>query len=442
MTYFYLSAIGIVLLGILFVCYPIIKARFFASAKGLGGELELSNANVIKQRITELESEVNEGLIDATEKENAIRDLKLALVDETPEENMHVQAPVKPWLLIVLALPALAIGAWVYWQSNQLAGLQAYKESALEVASLRKKLDEQGPQSLTPNDFAKFALSIRSSLRDNPEDVRGWSFLAMVSTSIGRVEEGIAAYKKALDLSPQDDALRFKFAEALMLEGSEENLQNSVRQLDYLIQKQPNDRNNRLLLTSVAIQLQNTELAVSQFLLIKDDMNADSQFYQSIVGELRKLGVVDEAIVGIEQTEPVQVIDASVLGVAATSPDSTGPIELLINVNIGDSVQSSLPTNAYLIVFAQHSDGRSRAPLAVKRFALPVLPLQVTLSDADAMIPAMNLSSAQKINITARISLDEDVMPSAGELEGVTMNIDLTRAPPTMAINVLINKQL
>ena len=94
MTYFYLYAVGIVLVATLFVCYPIIRQKVQSSSTTPIKSLELSNANVIKQRITELESEVNEGLIDPAEKENAIRDLKLALVSETPEIDTREQKPL------------------------------------------------------------------------------------------------------------------------------------------------------------------------------------------------------------------------------------------------------------------------------------------------------------------------------------------------------------
>ena len=427
----------------LFTFYPLIVQKLVKRGNYQSeNPMEVSNANVIKQRIAELENEVNEGLIDPLEKDNAIRDLKLALVDEMPVQKQRTDS-INGLLMLALALPAVLIGAWVYWQSNQIEGLIAYNDSTLEIADLRKKLEEQGPQSLTPDDFAKFALSIRSNLRDNPDDVRGWSFLAMVNTSIGRVEEGIAAYKKALDLTPQDDALRFKYAEALMLQGTEESLQNSARQLDYLISTQPENRNNRLLLTSVAIQLQDTELAVNQFEIIKKDMNPNSQFYQSIVSELRKLGVSDVAVV-VEIAAGPSVMDTNESSpqIASDSQSlSANPSsEILINVNVSDELKSSLPENAYLIVFAQHSDGRTRAPLAVKRFKLPLLPIQLTLSDQEAMIPAMNLSSASVVNITARISLDEDVMPSKGELEGSALNIELANV--SASINVLIDKVL
>lgn len=430
-------------MAILFTCFPFIVQRLVShSSKLVKQEAEVSNANVIKQRIVELETEVSEGLIDASEKDNAIRDLKLALVDEMPLQKPRLET-TNGLFMLILAVPALFIGTWVYWQSNQLAGLQTYSESTLEIADLRKKLEEQGPQSLTPNDFAKFALSIRSNLRDNPDDARGWSFLAMINTSIGRVEEGIAAYKKALDLTPQDDALRFKYAEASMLLGSEESLQSAARQLNYLIVKEPENNNNRLLMTSVAIQLQHVELAVNQFEKIKEYMNPSSQFYKSIVSELRKLGVTDVAIVGeISAGEDISVSGNGVKqNVSVSEGENTNQTtEISINVNISSDLKSSLPENAYLIVFAQHSDGRTRAPLAVKRFKLPMLPIELTLSDNEAMIPTMNLSSANLVNITARISLDEDVMPTAGELEGSVSNIDISKV--SASINLVIDKIL
>ena len=57
-------------------------------------------------------------------------------------------------------------------------------------------------------------------------------------------------------------------------------------------------------------------------------------------------------------------------------------------------------------------------PLAVVKLNEYSFPLTVQLTDANAMVDGLNLSSAKDIVITARISIDESVMPSSGELEG------------------------
>jgi len=425
LSYFYLSAAGLVIVALLFVVFPLLRQKKLNS-------IELSNANVIKQRIEELNREVEEGLIDENEKEAAINDLKLALVDETPDVDVSLSTAKKNNLgvFILLALPALAIGAWVYWDANQISGLAEYKQSQQDVIAIREQMQNNGGESLTPNDFAKLALSIRRSLRENPDDAQGWSYLGLVNTSIGRVEEGVAAYEKAIDLTPQDDQLRFKYAETLMLAGSEDSLGNAKRQLSYLINKTPENRNYRLLLTTVAIQLQDPDLALFNFNQIKDFLKPDSQFYQSLVAGLEGLGL--------------QIEDGNQLaGPAATTVDETVTTanELLIQINISNELESKLPEDAYLIVFAQQQSGASRAPLAVKRFKLPALPVQISLSNNDAMIPSFNLGTADSVKLTARISLDEDVMPSQGELEGSIENIDVSAASGQL-LNITISKEL
>lgn len=429
MLQFYIFALVLVLVALLFVIIPLLKAR-------KQQKIELSNANVIKQRILELEQEVEEGLIDEEEKDATIKELKLALVEETPdiEYQPQISTASSSKLLILLGLPALLMGAWVYYDANQLGGLVQFKQSMRDVDEIRNKLQEDGGNNLNPNDFAKLALSIRNSLRENPDDAQGWSYLALVSTSIGRVDEGIAAYEKALDLAPQDDALRFKYAETLMISGSENGLNNSKRQLSYLINKQPENRNYRLLMTLVAIQLQELELALANFDLIKDQLRSDLQFYQSLVSGLNDIGA------GLE-TDIESITGNTVNSDANQHPEVDDVSQILVDINVSDALKAKVPANAYLVVFAQNADSESRAPLAVTRLNLSELPTSVSLSDNDAMIKDMNLSSADSINVSARISKDQDVTPKSGDLEGSITNIQLLKGRK-MQVSVLIDKEL
>ena len=68
-------------------------------------------------------------------------------------------------------------------------------------------------------------------------------------------------------------------------------------------------------------------------------------------------------------------------------------------------------------MFAKASEG-SPMPLAVVKLTDYSFPITVELSDENAMMAGLNLSSANEIVISARISNDDSVMPSTGELEG------------------------
>jgi cytochrome c-type biogenesis protein CcmH len=265
------------------------------------------------------------------------------------------------------------------------------------------------------------ALSIRDNLRDNPQDISGWSTLALVNSAIGRLDESVAAYEKAVNLDASNDTLRFKYSEALMLAGSEDDLQTAVRQMDYLISKDASNRNYRLLFTTIAIKLQDVALAQQHFEVIKDELDPNSQFYQSITNELSLLGL---------DFGPKE---------ATHKLESGGISRLVVNIELDGILNEILPANAYLIVFAQNANSNSKAPLAVKRMPLGDLPTQVELSDGDAMIANMNLSSAQQVNVTARISIDENVMPQAGELQGITNNIQIMKGK-SQSLDVIINE--
>lgn len=415
MSEFYLLAGALLLLAGLFVVYPWIRTQKRLSA-------EVSNANVIKQRIDELEREVEEGLIDKKDKQIAIRELKLALVDESPIEHSAKRQFATP-VLILLSIPAIIAGVWVYYHAHQLSGLNAYTKAKVDVVALRERMQQTGGQGLTPDDFAVLALSIRDNLRDNPQDISGWSTLALVNSAIGRLDESVAAYEKAVNLDASNDTLRFKYSEALMLAGSEDDLQTAVRQMDYLISKDASNRNYRLLFTTIAIKLQDVALAQQHFEVIKDELDPNSQFYQSITNELSLLGL---------DFGPKE---------ATHKLESGGISRLVVNIKLDGILNELLPANAYLIVFAQNANSTSKAPLAVKRMPLGDLPTQVELSDSDAMIANMNLSSAQQVNVTARISIDENVMPQAGELQGITNNIQITKGK-SQSLDVIINEEL
>ena len=415
MSEFYLLAGALLLLAGLFVVYPWIRTQKRLSA-------EVSNANVIKQRIDELEREVEEGLIDKKDKQIAIRELKLALVDESPIEQSAKRQFATP-VLILLSIPAIIAGVWVYYHAHQLSGLNAYTKAKVDVVALRERMQQTGGQGLTPDDFAVLALSIRDNLRDNPQDISGWSTLALVNSAIGRLDESVAAYEKAVNLDASNDTLRFKYSEALMLAGSEDDLQTAVRQMDYLISKDASNRNYRLLFTTIAIKLQDVALAQQHFEVIKDELDPNSQFYQSITNELSLLGLDFGPKEAIHKLE------------------NGGASRLVVNIELDGKLNEILPANAYLIVFAQNANSTSKAPLAVKRMPLGDLPTQVELSDSDAMIANMNLSSAQQVNVTARISIDENVMPQAGELQGITNNIQITKGK-SQSLDVIINEEL
>ncbi|MDT0627726.1 c-type cytochrome biogenesis protein CcmI [Alteromonas sp. W364] len=413
MSSFYLYSFLFAVIALGFVAYPWFKDR---NAKR---RFEISNANVIKQRIEEIEREAKEGLIDADEMQTAIDEMKLALAEESAFQQAQQEEAEKTTIaarsakipLIIGAVPALLIGAWTYYDANQLSGLKDLVDATDNIEALSQRILVQQADNVAAEEFNKYALVIRQQLRKDPNDVNGWQWLGRLRMTLGQSEEASQAFDKALALSPDDQAMRMKYAQALMMMGEEENLQNALRQVVYLTQVDPQNRDYRLLLTVIAAQLNDADTAFENFALIKNQLSANSTLYVSLVEQLRKMGA----------PETLLALNGAPQGVQpAESADSQLDVQrgFRVEVSIADALKAKLPDDGFLIVFAQDANSGARMPLAVKRLRLPSFPISVDLTTADAMITNFSLKNAEQVTITARISKDEDVMTSPGELQG------------------------
>lgn len=103
----------------------------------------------------------------------------------------------------------------------------------------------------------------------------------------------------------------------------------------------------------------------------------------------------------------------------ATAPapahDATvGAVRIGVRVSLGEAVRLPATTTVFLIV---RSSNGSPMPLAVKRFAVSDLPLEVTLSDADAMMPGTSIGGTGSVEIVARTSASGNVKAEPGDYE-------------------------
>jgi hypothetical protein len=80
-------------------------------------------------------------------------------------------------------------------------------------------------------------------------------------------------------------------------------------------------------------------------------------------------------------------------------------------------------TGATLFIYAKQPNVPG-PPLAVLRMRAEHWPVTFTLSDANAMVPGRNLSSADNVQIEARISRSGEALPQAGDLVGTVTSVN------------------
>ena len=128
--------------------------------------------------------------------------------------------------------------------------------------------------------------------------------------------------------------------------------------------------------------------------------------------------------------EVAQLLEQSIarLGEAAAGPmaddgepppasEQGSPTLVELTVTVAPGLKAQVPPGAALFLAARDPT-QPGPPFAAKRHMANELPLEVQLSDADAMMPGRTMSSAQQLTIIARVSLGGQPVAASGDLFG------------------------
>lgn len=141
-----------------------------------------------------------------------------------------------------------------------------------------------------------------------------------------------------------------------------------------------------------------------------------------------------ELVLGADMTTG-RSSDSTAIGQAAKTdePDTRPPVAVKVLVSAED-VQD-YPADSVVFVVARQPG--NPMPLAVKRLRLGDLPVQIVLSDADAMMFTHRLSSVDAFTLMARISRTGDAARTAGEPESKVLNMDAAALPELAVLTIL-----
>lgn len=390
---FWLIASGLITLVIVLVALPWIRRRQVAQRD------VASNITIVKQRLAELEREAQEGLISESDKQKASDELKLALVDEAVDEKLAGTRSAALPLAIGAAIALVTAGV-VYSSVNHLQQVEEATTAIESLPELSEKLASGNGQGFTAQDVTSLAFAIRQRLRTDPEDATGWMYLGRLWMSVGEDEQAIQAIEKALSIKPDDTTIRITYAQALMVTENAQRLGLAQSVLGKLVNENPDNDNLALMMAVVSARLGDLANTRTYFARIKDKLPPQNE---------TRIGL--EQRIAALQMQQQDVPDASEQVVATTGFE--------IEISVSDEMRSLLPETGYLIVYAQDNLSENRMPAAVVKMPLQNFPVSLSLTTDNAMMPAYTVASLSQARLTARISSDDDVMPAAGDLQGV-----------------------
>ena len=411
------------------LAFPWLRRKNHAKADNL------SNTQIVKQRLQELEREVQEGLITEHDMRVAVDELKVALVDESSFESTRTGTAGLP--LLIGGLVAVVAGVVVYASVNQFSQVQRASDAIAALPELSAQLASGNGSDLGPEDVANLALAIRQRLREAPEDDTGWLYLGRLMLSLGQEVQAIEAIDKAVALKPGNTSHQITLAQALMTTGDVNNLNRAQGVLKGLLRSTPENDNLALMMAVVSAQLGDLENLTRYYGQVKDKLPAGNDIGQRLAMREQELQAQDGQVLVLDNSPIDESSGTQAPAIEKTTSTKTG---FNITVNVSDEARSALPQSGFLIVFAQDANSENRMPAAVVKIPLQDFPVTIALDTDNAMMPQYTLDSLSKVTLTARVSADGDVSVSPGEWEGS----QVTEVAPQNVkdINVMIEKEL
>ncbi len=201
-----------------------------------------------------------------------------------------------------------------------------------------------------------------------------------------------------VELSGREPDLLGQWAQALYFAGDRQWTKQLQSLTDEALQADPNEVTSLGLLGIAAYEDQRYQEAADHWERLVKSLPEDDPSREAIRGGIAQARAQAGQSVG-EAAAP----SASNAAPAAAQ----GEAKVQVAVSLGEEARARVQPGDVVFVFARAVSGPA-VPLAAKRLTIDQLPLEVSLSDADAMAPQFLLSSAEQVRLYARVSRSGD----------------------------------
>ena len=399
---FWIAAIGLLLLALLILVTPLLRAQVSDQAD----DRQQQNIDIARDKKTALDFQLAQGELSQEEYDNTLLDLETALaldLENIESSDLRRQGNWAVWLIAV-TVPILSIG--LYFQLGEYGVIK--NPTLAQVPAARQAQDQLSDLSVE-----EIEELIKQRLRKNPEDAEGWFVLGKTYMAQQKFDKAITAYQRTFDLVGNEPGVMFSLADALAMQKEGVMLGEPEQLVTRGLEISPQDPTGLWLAGLAAEQRQDYKSAHASWTrllpLIQDDPASKAE--------------IRELIQELEQRDPQLTVAVS------------GGRVLNLSISLSDNIRQLAAPGDSVFVYAKAMDGPPM-PLAVKRLSVRDLPAQVSLSNDDAMLPNMNLSAFARVIVGARVSKSGNPVAQPGDLFVEYEGVDSSNFPSQIDLSI------
>lgn len=385
------------------------------------------NKQLYRQRLLEIGEEREQGVL--AEESDSLVELQRSLLDDIPDVEQTARSGKSLiWIPGVLVLLVVSLG--LYYKLGSWQEVSRWQDASSRLGELSNRILVERDAKVTEQDLLDFTLALRTRLKDEPNDYRGWLLLGRLALDGNDPEMASEALERAYTLAPQKSLVAVPYAQALMMTGDE-------AQADALLQaaiaQDPDNIEARSVYAFMALQKEDFQTALSRWQAMLPLMEKGTPRYVMVERSMEYARAQLKQR-GIEVTNSGVAKAGAVEGQSLAVKEGEFPIHVTLAAGI------QMPEDAHLFVFAVVPNGPPM-PIAVKRIAGPTLPVALSLGDGDAMMEGSKLAAYPELQFKARLSRGGNVMNKEGAFEGVSVSVK-TAEIPAAPIDIRIDHAL
>lgn len=361
-------------------------------------------AQLFEERLQLLALARDAGELAGHDFDSAAQELKSQFLLHQQQLQQSADSSQSRRLPLALLVFTLVTVAGVYATNGHYRQLQQWQQAQQNLSQYGERALLSEGEPLSDQEIELFALALRTRLANEGDDAVAWMLLGRIRMSQGVLEQAVAAFEQALQLTPERVPLLLSYAQALILLGDDNSLARAGRAVARVLSRDAENADGLSLMALIAYEKGDLTEAASAWQILLRQVSPDDPRYAVIQQRLDELN-----------------IDILPQG-----------RQISVTLYVDPALQQANP-DASLFLFAKAAEGTA-LPLAVQRIPLPSGEQQLVLTEQMAMQPGWSLADADKVQVVARMSLSGTVEQRPGDIQ--TASDILSFAEPLLSVSL------
>ncbi|MEZ9594476.1 c-type cytochrome biogenesis protein CcmI [Shewanella sp. 10N.261.52.F9] len=397
MTTFWILIASFLLVSLALIWVPHFRQQRMLRAEEAGVRKD-TNLELFNERLSVLEKELQEDLLDQPEFDALKKELEISLLQDMKQgDDESLVNKLKPKSIMwpsVMSVVVIGICGYMY------STLGAYK-------NLDQPMTANDPHAgqTTEQIMSQRVQMMEAQAQAEPENSQIWFNLGHAYISANRYDDAIKAFDKTMDLVGVHAELLGPKATALYYRSNQQMTPAVQALVDQSLALDAEDPSTLLLVGMDSFFTADYPKAIDAWQLILDSDRTDvdrGAIMNAINSAKMRLGT-DGAMPNDDAHKNVE-------------PKATAQT-VTVEVSISPELQAKVASTDMLFIFARSTEG-PKVPLAATKISAESLPVTITLDDSTNMGGNVKLSDADSVEVIAILSKHGSVRAQTGDIQG------------------------